>query len=167
MFTHFISDTHFYHANIVEFCKRPFADVEAMNDALVSNIRNHTDERSVVLWLGDVFFCDVDRAQAIMRELPGRHVLVRGNHDGTASRMARCGFSAVVDQLTFQLNDQTIVASHFPTTQRPQDAVLMHGHTHSTERLSPCGKRLHVGVDAWDYRPASIDEILALLSLEN
>ena len=38
---------------------------------------------------------------------------------------------------------------------------LIHGHTHSTERRD--GQAIHVGVDAWDYRPASFDEIVALM----
>ena len=33
----FTSDTHFYHANIINFCKRPFANVETMNEALIEN----------------------------------------------------------------------------------------------------------------------------------
>jgi len=38
---------------------------------------------------------------------------------------------------------------------------LIHGHTHSTERRD--GQAIHVGVDAWDYKPATFDEIVALM----
>ena len=34
----FTSDTHFSHANIIRFCKRPFADVEEMNEYII-NVR--------------------------------------------------------------------------------------------------------------------------------
>lgn len=35
--TFFTSDTHFGHANIINLCKRPFRDVNHMNDMLVEN----------------------------------------------------------------------------------------------------------------------------------
>lgn len=38
--TFFTSDTHFGHANIINLCKRPFRDVNHMNDMLVENWNN-------------------------------------------------------------------------------------------------------------------------------
>jgi hypothetical protein len=32
---YFTADTHFCHADIIRFCKRPFADVDEMNETLV------------------------------------------------------------------------------------------------------------------------------------
>ena len=37
---YFISDTHFGHANIVKMCERPYPDVEAMNEALITAWRH-------------------------------------------------------------------------------------------------------------------------------
>ena len=37
----FTSDTHFGHAKIIEYCDRPFADVQEMNETLVE-INMHT-----------------------------------------------------------------------------------------------------------------------------
>ena len=34
---------------------------------------------------------------------------------------------------------------------------LIHGHTHSSEKFN--GKAIHVGVDAWKYKPVSINVI--------
>jgi len=37
MTTWFTADLHFGHRNIIECCNRPFADVDAMNCALIQN----------------------------------------------------------------------------------------------------------------------------------
>ena len=47
----FTSDTHFYHANIINFCKRPFANVETMNEALIENNRSGTSEGFILIAL--------------------------------------------------------------------------------------------------------------------
>jgi calcineurin-like phosphoesterase family protein len=38
-------------------------------------------------------------------------------------------------------------------------AIDLHGHSHG--RLAPLPRQLDVGVDAWDYRPIGLAEILA------
>lgn len=69
--------------------------------------------------------------------------------------------------------------SHFPysgdhtpedrhSEMRPVDNenVLIHGHTHSTDRLTFSNQgtaQVHVGQDAWDFRPVHLSQIDALL----
>ena len=52
---YFIADTHFNHKNILEYCNRPFADVEEMNKILVNNWNDTVKHDDVVYMLGD--FC--------------------------------------------------------------------------------------------------------------
>jgi hypothetical protein len=45
----FTADLHLGHRNIVDYCNRPFRDVEAMNDALMATsttVGSSTEERS-------------------------------------------------------------------------------------------------------------------------
>ena len=79
---YFISDTHFGHANIVKMCERPYPDVEAMNEALITawNERVHGDD--TVYIIGDMFFRCSD-PESILKRLKGKKWLIVGNHDGS------------------------------------------------------------------------------------
>jgi calcineurin-like phosphoesterase family protein len=47
--------------------------------------------------------------------------------------------------------------------RRPIDRgqFLIHGHTHSNHKIN--GKAIHVGVDAWKYKPVNIEDIRKLI----
>lgn len=48
--------------------------------------------------------------------------------------------------------------------RRPIDTgqFLIHGHTHSTHKIN--GKAIHVGVDAWQYKPVNIQQISNMIA---
>ncbi|WP_128477277.1 metallophosphoesterase family protein [Halorussus pelagicus] len=49
-----LSDTHFDHRNIINYCDRPYDSVERMNDALVANWNATVGEDDDVIFLGDL-----------------------------------------------------------------------------------------------------------------
>ena len=51
-----VSDTHFNHANIIQYCDRPFADVEQMNKELIKRWNNTVAKDDIVYQLGDFAF---------------------------------------------------------------------------------------------------------------
>jgi len=51
----FTSDTHFNHANIIDFCSRPFKNVNEMNETLITNWNRVVGADDIVFHLGD--FC--------------------------------------------------------------------------------------------------------------
>ena len=53
---YFTSDLHLFHANILRFCNRPFADVEDMNKTLINNIKNTLQPNDSLYFLGDIGF---------------------------------------------------------------------------------------------------------------
>jgi calcineurin-like phosphoesterase family protein len=75
----FTSDQHYGHTNIIRFCARPFADVSAMNEALIARHNAVVGPDDDVWHLGDFVFKG-DVAATLVR-LNGRHRLVAGNHD--------------------------------------------------------------------------------------
>lgn len=40
---------------------------------------------------------------------------------------------------------------------------LIHGHTHSPVPFEPDKRQIHVGVDAWDFRPVHLEEVQGLI----
>lgn len=183
MTTYFYSDPHFGHANVIEYSKRPFASVEEMDEHLIEKYQSHVEEKDTVIWCGDCFFGPPERAREIMRQLPGTKILVRGNHDGTNSRMLASGFSMVVERMLVRVADVVAEVSHYPfagteanrlrsdgtlderyldrrPTPKPGQ-VLIHGHTHSKVRR--VNNQIHVGVDAWEYGPVSKTDVASLV----
>jgi calcineurin-like phosphoesterase family protein len=147
-----------------------------MNAALERRYRLAVCSLDTVLWCGDVSFGDELATRALLDRLPGRKLLVRGNHDGTIARCVRLGFELVMDFAHLEIAGHKVTVSHYPPkgTPDPHDRwvdrrppkpghgeFVIHGHTH--EKTRRVGRRIHVGVDAWDYAPVGLESIAALI----
>lgn len=158
MTTWFTSDTHFGHANIIKYCDRPFASVDAMNKAIIKNWNSVVSPDDTVYHLGDVALGDINSSLACVGALNGYKILVLGNHDRPfmeqeKKNSAEGAFQAWMDRyrMFFQdvrhWRDVTIVSvengnrefrvSHFPYTgdHTPADR-------HSNERPIDVGMPL-------------------------
>lgn len=175
MFNHFYSDPHFGHKNIIEFCDRPFTDTEQMDEWLVREYNRHVKKTDFVLWCGDVSFANPARTEGILGQLYGRRAIVLGNHDRPAQWYLDRDFEFALDEIAFRHEGVSFRACHYPPIKladsederypgrRPvlrDGEILIHGHTHSKDQIN--GRCVHVGVDAWNYRPASIGEVMSL-----
>lgn len=175
MSLYFYSDPHFGHAAVLSLSERPFASIAEHDAFLIDRYSHYVSAADTVYWLGDVAFCSRDRAREIVSGLPGKKILVRGNHDRGPGAMAALGFDLVADRLTMQIADHTAVLCHYPyragvregddrTFDYPQPTkgwVLVHGHTHSRRRRN--GVQIHVGVDAWNYGLARLHDVEELV----
>jgi calcineurin-like phosphoesterase family protein len=176
MFDAFISDPHFGHKRIIEYCKRPFANVQEMNEQMIKNYNDVVGTNGKVLWTGDCFFYGNKEARAIMDQLNGEKYVVLGNHDADAHKMVSRGFKWAVDKLYFKIAGRNIVACHYDQAMmrnpwddrymelRPkleESQILIHGHTH--QKIKVLLDQVHLGVDSWDYRPATHDEVADLV----
>lgn len=171
----FYSDPHFGHAKIIEYCKRPFADTWTMEHMLIERYNAMVRPSDTVLFVGDVFLTKIEEAERILGSMNGRKLLVIGNHDRSASAMARIGFDVVVSELHMCIAGRRVRVHHYPywenrgederdKEKRPRKVkgeILIHGHTHSPKKRD--GNLIHVGVDAWDYRPVKMAEVEELI----
>ena len=76
------SDCHFSHTNILDYCSRPFSNIEEMNEHLIRKYNQFVRPDDVLYILGDIGFDKVPQIRAIIQKLNCKHViLIRGNHD--------------------------------------------------------------------------------------
>ena len=179
----FTSDLHFHHNNVIKHCDRPFSSKEEMTEALIENWNKRVKKREEVWVLGDFSFAGIERTREIVKRLNGDIRIVRGNHDKPARQLIEMGFSNVYENHSIWLGGYKVNLSHFPhypnQTEKENPYLdrrylhkrivndglpLLHGHTHSEENVrTHNGLEIHVGVDAWDYRPVSSNEILKII----
>jgi calcineurin-like phosphoesterase family protein len=184
----FTADLHLGHGNIIEYSRRPFVDVESMNQALIQKWNSVVQPADTVWVLGDIALGRIDESLALVSELHGRKLLLAGNHDrcwsghgqraeGWTQRYLDAGFAEIHQgQRDILVDSQSVHACHFPyrgdsrdqdryTEHRPADDGdwLLHGHVH--ERWRQRERMINVGVDAWNYRPVSESELTALIDL--
>ena len=76
----FTADTHWGHRNIIRYCQRPFADVDEMNEALITNWNSTIGKDDIVFHLGDFAMGGSAEWCRLLERLNGRIYLILGNH---------------------------------------------------------------------------------------
>lgn len=79
----FISDTHFFHTNIIkeEYCGRPFKNIEEMNQSMFDGWNQKVGPDDLVIHLGDIAMHGWSGFLNSINSLNGKILLVKGNHD--------------------------------------------------------------------------------------
>lgn len=175
----FTSDTHFGHDNVLRMDKRPFANVDEMQEQMIKKWNNKVSPGDIVYVLGD-FIWNTRRASDIMKALNGQVILIQGNHDRVDSKMKKhLGGLKDSDFVHIKLEDgrvkECILSHYFMPFYRNHyyGSIHLHGHSHSTKEHSEelrIAKELNekgflneiynVGCMHWDYEPVTLDEIL-------
>ena len=79
---YYISDLHFYHANMnTRMDKRGFESVEAMNEYMISQWNKKVRKNDEVVILGDFSIDKGEKTNELLRRLNARKYLIIGNHD--------------------------------------------------------------------------------------
>jgi calcineurin-like phosphoesterase family protein len=157
----YTSDTHFGHENIVEYCQRPFLNVQHMNEGLVERWNRRVGPDDVVYHLGDFsMYLQREEQRALLAKLHGHKVLVLGNHDGSIARMLDVGFVDVKKEYRLADGPYLLYLRHKPKEDFEASEFDFHlcGHVH--EKWARKGKIVNVGVDVREYEPQTINELL-------
>ena len=169
MAMYFTADTHFGHDNIIKYCKRPFHCAAEMDETIFANWTALVRPEDTVYHLGDVAFGSeeaVARAVERIKRLPGRKLLIPGNHDHRYPELLAQAFDEVLPPLwevtaTAGGESARIALCHYPLLTWKgafRGALHFHGHVHG--RIQADDRRIDVGVDAWGYAPARLENII-------
>jgi len=156
----FISDTHFFHNNIIRYCNRPFSSVEEMNETLVDNWNSVVKPGDLVYHLGDVVMGSFSHSHFayLWARLNGRKRLIVGNHDDIPYLSKGAFFEKVM--LWRVWDDKNLVFSHIPLHEESihRGRINIHGHTH--DKGSPKGPYKSVCVELNNYTPVNLEELV-------
>lgn len=160
---YFTSDPHFFHENVIRYCKRPFRDAQHMNESLIANWNARVTPSDDIFCLGDFGMADREDMQRLFDRLQGRKHLVAGNHDKTARKLR--GWQWVKDYHELRINRQRVILFHYAMRvwrSSHKGSIALYGHSHGS--MPGNSQSLDVGVDCWDYRPVTLEEIQARMA---
>ena len=160
--TFIISDTHFFHQNILNFKKedgsplREFSTISDMNETIVSNWNETVRSEDNIFHLGDVCFGHKENLD-ILNRLNGKKTLLLGNHE---HKNIKEYIPYFYDIRAYHVLNKCIL-SHIPVhdTQLERFKCNIHGHTHWNELKDKRYK--NVCVEKTNFRPIDIEEIYA------
>jgi|SRR6185437_188869 len=168
----FTSDEHFGHANIIQFCNRPFKDTVEMQEALIDRHNEVVKAGDRVYHLGDMYWRSTseEQALAIRYRLNGQHYYIYGNHDEVFHKSQRVRESFIWCKERFNLKVPgypNIVLDHFAMETwngSHKGAYQLFGHEHAARSMDVIsGLKLEVGVDCWNYYPVSFETVTEIL----
>lgn len=162
---YFTADWHLDHENIIEYCGRPFNKLHVMNHVIVKNFNTLVGQDDLTYHLGDFSLRGSENWQMISRwvkQLNGKHILVLGNHDKLDPFLyVECGFQSVHTYLKVEgfhcIHDPAVACS---VSVLKAGEWWLCGHVHNL--FSNKQNVINVGVDVWNFKPVSIEEIRQL-----
>jgi len=139
----FYADPHFCHEEIIEYCKRPFVNVEEMNETLIKNYNYLVKENDIVYFLGDVGFDKYDNLKVVFSRLKGKKLLVKGNHDKASKSFYRnLGFFDVVDSARVAIGKNIkINLQHYPSRNLKETLEVCKCYFFNDEKKRPIKAR--------------------------
>lgn len=169
MKTYLCTDTHFNHNKIKTYCQRP----ENFTELIIKNWQNIVTDEDLVIHLGDVIIGKRQDLKGIMDQLPGRKVLVLGNHDHdkSATWFMSNGFDVACKAMVYR----GCWLTHKPSGELPKGCIInIHGHLHNFMEKTPeervqanhgvyTPKPYHrlLAIEYTDYKPVEFDKFVS------
>jgi len=166
---YFVSDTHFGHANIIEYCKRPFKSVDEMDKFMIKKWNERVNEEDTIFHLGD--FCLSKSSEApnapkdaflhYREKLHGNIIFLKGNHDGNNKQ------KSIVESIVIDFGGKRIYMTHNPKFAKEEFNLNFCGHVHEKWQFQKLEKKstiVNLSVENWNYQPVTINEIFQALA---
>jgi calcineurin-like phosphoesterase family protein len=182
----FVGDAHLGHQLVSGL--RGFSSVPDHDHHILGNMARVARPDTIWWHTGDEAFNGWQGRIKAFAEIPGTHHLVLGNHDRAFPANSNSFeyvaaylevFASVQLAARISHHGVRLLICHFPydgdTPGRGEErfeqwrlrdlgTTLIHGHTHSDQRLSRSARgtvQIHAGLDAWGLVPPTIDELLS------
>jgi calcineurin-like phosphoesterase family protein len=157
--TWIIADTHFFHANIGQYCDRP----EGWQDLIIENWNRYIRPGEIVFHLGDLALGKKEDGEALVPLLNGKLYLMRGNHDRRGKAFYnKLGITLVPDPFRMIYSKKLrLVFSHRPILPLDPGILNLHGHIHNNPAPELSPRYINMSIEVREYRPWRLSEILA------
>lgn len=168
--TYVIGDLHLGHANIINYCTRPFRwkRPDEMDRVLIHNWNNIVKKTDTVYYVGDLTGPQQQaNAEHYLYNLNGNIVWIKGNHDN----QKYISSIRLVNSIEQNFNGTTVLFTHDPkTVPEEYDNWVIHGHVHNNHLreypfFNPHQKRINVSAEVIGYKPVPLSTILQNISV--
>ena len=183
------ADTHFGHANIIKYSKRPFSSVEEMDRQFIENVNTWVGEKDRLFHMGDFAFKHALGVEDYLKKIRCKNVfLILGNHDKHLKQwekelFAGCDKAETLNTISNGEKREIFLFHYSCRVWDKSHHGTCHawGHSHGSLDDDPNARSMDVGVDnvarllsadgvnllPQDYRPISVDEFFGYTDKKN
>lgn len=141
---YYISDLHLNHKNVTDegknFDNRPFQTLDEMHEAIKKNWNAKITNADTVYILGDTVWNLNDEMIALVSQLKGKKIAIKGNHDEFKDIRYKQLFSEICDykEITDNIHgvNHNVVLSHYPIMMwngQHKGWIHLFGHVHNSQ----------------------------------
>ena len=163
----FIGDPHFGDARILRYCRNTkFSTVNEMDEYMIEKWNKTVKKNDTVFINGDLSRYKEEYEYSFIKQLNGRKILIRGNHDNMDNE---CYYSnGIYKVYDYPILFEYALISHEPTFVNDNTPfVNIYAHIHNNDNYkhySSCGYCTSVEVN--DYTPINFSIIQKLIGDE-
>lgn len=140
-----------------------------MNETLIANWNSVVKPEDTVYVLGDFIMGGANTVPAILNQLNGTIILIRGNHDTKAKLDMYRHFGITVKDIEYlEYKGRFFILCHFPiaspefiqmVVRDNSEVVNVYGHLHSNAPKGYVNGTYHIGLDTNNLTPISIQQV--------
>ena len=170
MATYLIGNCQFGRATIIKQNKRPFDNVQEMNEEMIQRWNSVVTDEDDVIHLGN-FAWDPKTAQDALLRLNGTIFFTRGEHDAALEVLESKGMLRsrvkMIDCLT-HLPELNLSMTYWPLkvwpNKRGKKSYNIIGYPEKKFKSDPKDRIINVSTDLWKNQPQDLQKLLEIFS---
>ena len=164
----YIADTHFGHEKVIEFCRRPFKNIEEMDEVIIKNWNEVVNHEDHVYILGDMIYRNKKEPSYYLKQLKGHKHLILGNHEEYLKKLKEPFkyFDTIDQYLDIVDKGRRCILFHYPIASwngMNRKVYHIHGHIHNNYHRGEFlthERALNAGVDINNFKPVKLEELI-------